>query len=59
VAKRINRTLNEHATSIRLHAGLPKMFWADAVSTTTYLINQGPSVPLDCKRPEEVWLGKR
>ena len=31
VAERI-RTLNEHARSMRLHAGLSKTFWADAVS---------------------------
>ena len=35
VAERMNRTLNEHAKSMRLHAGLPKIFWADAVSTAT------------------------
>ena len=35
VAERMNRTLNEHARSMRLHAGLPKNFWADAVSTAT------------------------
>ena len=35
VAERTNRTLNEHARSMRLHAGLPKNFWADAVSTAT------------------------
>ena len=39
VAERMNRTLNEHARSMRLHVGLPKTFWADAVSTATYLIN--------------------
>ena len=39
VAECMNRTLNEHARSMRLHTGLPKTFWADAVSTTTYLIN--------------------
>ena len=38
VAERMNRTLNEHARSMRLHAGLPKTFWADAVSTVAYLI---------------------
>ena len=26
VAERMNRTLNEHARSMRLHAGLPKTF---------------------------------
>ena len=31
VAERI-RTLNEHARSMRLHAGLSKTFWVDAVS---------------------------
>jgi transposase InsO family protein len=46
VVERMNRTLNEHARSMRLHVGLPKTFKADAVSTVAYLINQGPSVPL-------------
>jgi transposase InsO family protein len=58
VAERMNRTLNERARSMRLHAGLPKTFWADAVSTAAYLINRGPSVPLNCRLPEEVWSGK-
>ena len=58
VAERMNRTLNERAKSMRLHAGLPKMFWADAVSTAAYLINRGPSVPLGFKIPEEEWQGK-
>ena len=39
VVERLNRTLNERARSMRLHAKLTKTFWADAVSTTTYLIN--------------------
>nr|GEZ60273.1 retrovirus-related Pol polyprotein from transposon TNT 1-94 [Tanacetum cinerariifolium] len=47
VAKRMNQTLNERAKSMRLHAGLPKMFWEDSVTTTAYLINRGPSVPLE------------
>jgi hypothetical protein len=58
VAERMNRTLNERARSMRLHAGLPKTFWADAVSTAAYLINRGPSVPLGHRLPEEVWSGK-
>ena len=35
----INRTLNKRVRSMRLHAGLPKTSWANAVSTATYLIN--------------------
>nr|GEV22623.1 retrovirus-related Pol polyprotein from transposon TNT 1-94 [Tanacetum cinerariifolium] len=44
VDERMNRTLNERAKSIRLHVGLPKLFWEDSVITKTYLINRGPSV---------------
>ncbi|KAK1417487.1 hypothetical protein QVD17_26616 [Tagetes erecta] len=58
VAERMNRTLNERARSMRINSGLPKMFWAEAVSTAAYLINRGPSVPLDFKIPEEEWKGK-
>ncbi|KAJ0726248.1 putative RNA-directed DNA polymerase [Helianthus annuus] len=58
VAERMNRTLCERARSMRLNAGLPKMFWADAVNTAAYLINRGPSVPLGFKIPQEEWKGK-
>lgn len=58
VAERMNRTLNERARSMRLHAGLPKMFWAEAISTAAFLINRGPSTPLNFEIPEEVWSGK-
>lgn len=33
VAERMNMTLNERAQSMRLHAGLPKFFWANVMST--------------------------
>ncbi|RVW88928.1 Retrovirus-related Pol polyprotein from transposon TNT 1-94 [Vitis vinifera] len=49
---------HERARSMRLHAGLPKTFWTDAVSTVAYLINRGPSVPMEFRLPEEVWSGK-
>ena len=58
VAKRMNRTLNERARSMRLHAELPKTFWASAVSTAAYLINRGPSVPMEFKLLEEVLSSK-
>jgi hypothetical protein len=58
VAERMNRTLCERARSMRLNAGLPKMFWADAVNTAAHLINRGPSVPLGFKLPQEEWKGK-
>nr|KYP53222.1 Retrovirus-related Pol polyprotein from transposon TNT 1-94 [Cajanus cajan] len=54
----MNKTLNERAKSMRIHARLPKIFWADAMSTTTYLINRGPSVPIGFKILEEEWKSK-
>ena len=47
-------TLNERARSIRLYAGLLKIFWVEVVNTIAFLINMGPSTPLDFKIPEEV-----
>ena len=58
VAERMNRTLNECARSMRLHVGLSKTSWADAISTVAYLINHGPSVPMEFRLLEEVWSGK-
>ncbi len=37
---------------------MPKQFWAEAISIATYLINRGPSKPLDLAIPEEIWTGK-
>ena len=58
VVERMNRTLNKRARIIRLHAGLLKTFWADAISTAAYLINRGPSVPMEFRLPKEVWTDK-
>ncbi|KAE8723109.1 Retrovirus-related Pol polyprotein from transposon TNT 1-94 [Hibiscus syriacus] len=58
VAERMNKTLNERARSMRIHAGLPKFLWAEAINTAAYLINRGPSVPLDGRIPEEAWSKK-
>jgi len=57
VVERMNKTLNERARFMRIQSRLPKVFWEDAISTTTYLINRGPSVPLDYQLPEEIWSG--
>ena len=59
VAYRMNRTLNERAKSMRLHAGLPQIFWAEAVNTATHLINRGPSTLLNSKLSKKVWSGKK
>ena len=54
----MNKTLNERAKSMRIHFGLSKTFWVDAVNKTLYLINRGPSIPLEFKLLEEVWTRK-
>ena len=58
MAERTNKILNECARSMRLHARLPKAFWVDAVSTTSYLVNRGPLFPMEFRLLEEVWSGK-
>ncbi|GJQ89640.1 retrovirus-related pol polyprotein from transposon TNT 1-94 [Tanacetum coccineum] len=58
VAERMNQTLNERSKSMRLHAGLPNMLWEDSVTTTAYLINRRPSMPLGFRISEEEWQGK-
>ena len=47
----------ERARSLRLNAGLAKIFWANAVSMVCYLINRSPRARLDEKVAEEVWIG--
>ena len=59
VSERMNRTIMEHARSMRLHVGLPLQFWEDAVDTVVYLINKGPSSSLDGIIPEEEWTEKK
>ena len=59
IAERMNRTLNERVRSMRIHSGLPRTFWVDAINRVAYLINRGPLVPLEFKLPEEVWTVKK
>ncbi|KAE8691239.1 hypothetical protein F3Y22_tig00110890pilonHSYRG00161 [Hibiscus syriacus] len=57
VAERMNMSLNERARCLRLNAGLPKHFWAEAVNMACYLINRSPRASLAGKVVEEVWTG--
>jgi len=40
VAEHMNRTLTEHARSIRLQADMSAEFWAKAVNNASYLVNR-------------------
>lgn len=41
--------------SMLSESGLELKFWAEAVSTSVYLINRLPSSALDFKIPEQMW----
>lgn len=55
VAERINRTLIERVRCILIDSGLSKQFWAEALSTATYLINRVPCRNERTITPEELW----
>ena len=57
VAERLNRTLVESSRSMLLDAALPQKFWAEAVSTATYLRNRCPTRAVDEMTPYEAWNG--
>ena len=60
VAERMNRTLVECARCMIKHAGLPKMYWGEAVTTATFLRNRCPTRAVSHdKSPHEVWTGKK
>lgn len=55
LAERMNRTIVEKARTLLFDAGLNKEYWAEAVSTSTYLINGSPTKRLYRMTPYEVW----
>jgi hypothetical protein len=48
----------ERARCMLSNAGLAREFWAEAVITACYLVNWSPSPAIDCKTPNEIWLGE-
>jgi len=59
VAERKNRTLVETARSMLSHAGLPKMYWAEAVAAAAYVSNRVPTSVIKDKTPYESWYGRK
>lgn len=57
LAERMNRTLLQRVRCMMSNANLPKDFWGQALTTTTYLINRCPSSAIDFKTPIERWTG--
>ena len=54
VAERKNRHLLETAHALMFHSCVPKLFWADAVSTACFLINRMPSAVLNGSIPYSI-----
>ena len=60
VAEQLNRTLVEAARSMMYQAGLSFSFWAEAVSTASYLRNRMVTTAVKCgKTPYQLWHGEK
>ncbi|CAH9083825.1 unnamed protein product [Cuscuta epithymum] len=58
VAERMVRTLLERVRAMLASSGLSNKFWGEAICYAVDLINLSPSVPLEGKCPESVFMGK-
>ena len=59
VAERLNRTLIEMVRSMLADSELPKLFWAEALSTATYLRNRSPTTAISGRTPYEALYGEK
>ena len=59
IAERMNRTLVESVRSMLSDSKLPKRFWAEGLSTATYLHNRSPTNSVQGMTPYEVWTGQK
>lgn len=59
IAERMNRSIVERARCMLFDAGLPKIYWAEAVNTAVYVINRSMSSVLQDNTPEGIWSKKR
>ena len=57
VAERMNRTLIDSVRAMLSDSKLPKRFWAEALSTATYLHNRSPTNAVKGMTPYEAWTG--
>ena len=55
VVERKNRTLQEMARTMLNENNLPKYFWAEAVNTSSYVLNRILLRPILKKTPYELW----
>ena len=58
VAERKNRTIQEMANCLLIHANFQKTFWGEAVMTANFLQNRLPTSLIE-KTPYELWNNKK
>ena len=58
-AERLNRTLVETARAMLLDTNQPPKFWAEAISTATYLRNRSPTSTVKGMTPHQAWYGAK
>lgn len=58
VVEWMNRTLLEWTRAMLKTVGMAKSFWAEAIKTACYVINQSPSTIIDLKLLIEMWIDK-
>ncbi|GBM65508.1 hypothetical protein AVEN_214856-1 [Araneus ventricosus] len=58
VSERMNQTLINTTRCLLIKSGLGPKFWAEAVSTATYLRKKRPSAAISGSIPERIWSGK-
>ena len=59
VSERLNRTINEKATTMLVESKLPEFMWGEAVMTSTYLLNRSATSTLDGITPYQMWFSKK
>ena len=59
VAKRMNKTLLNIATTMLSSKNIAKRFWAEAISIMCYVFNRVYLRPGTSKTPYELWSGKK
>ena len=57
-AERMNRALVETARLMLVNVNLPHRFWAEALSTATFLWNRSPTKAVCGMTPHEAWTGE-
>jgi hypothetical protein len=57
IAERMNMAIISKACSVLSNASMGRQFWAEATSTTCYLLNRSSSIAIEKKTHMDVWSG--